>query len=576
MSLIPSGEKIVETKKCRLTGKEFIVTDRDLEFYDKVSPIFAGKKYLIPSPTLCPEERMRRRMVFRNDRNLHKRKCDLSQEEIISCYHPQALFPVYHQKYWYSDSWSPLDFGRNFDFWQKFFDTFHKLSIKVPRPHGNIKNSVNCDYCNYMIDSKNCYLAISSSWSENAFYCFHATHSKDTCDATFSDNLELCYSIFDSFWCYKCMYSDSLRDCRDCYACFDCQNCTDCIFSSNLRNKRFYVFNKEVKESEYRNILGKFLKDASHKGVWSKYLQNRNLAIHKLTKNEHSTNVIWNYLMHCENCFICDELDHAKNCKYSQISAYRGQEYCYDCTGSAWNFCYESMTPLQSNSAIFSDLCVLWHNMYYSALCFSNNCFWCISLHSHEHHCILNKPYSVQEYEQLCWKIIDHMRSTGEWWEFFPHELSPFGYNETVAQEYFPLTESEVKSHGWNWYDEPVKTFEGTFITPLPISEYDEKKVGYDTAQKNIDALLAGVVKCEVTGKPFKIIRQELAFYIEHSLPIPTKHPDQRHKERMDLRNPRTLYERTCAECGTDMITTYSPERPERVVCEECYRKLVY
>lgn len=76
--MIPPGEKIVETKKCRLTGKEFIVTDRDLEFYDKVSPIFAGKKYLIPSPTLCPEERQKRRLCFRNERNLYQRKCDKS------------------------------------------------------------------------------------------------------------------------------------------------------------------------------------------------------------------------------------------------------------------------------------------------------------------------------------------------------------------------------------------------------------------------------------------------------------------------------------------------------------------
>ena len=37
------------------------------------------------------------------------------------------------------------------------------------------------------------------------------------------------------------------------------------------------------------------------------------------------------------------------------------------------------------------------------------------------------------------------MKSTGEWGEFFPHELSPFGYNETVAQEYFPLNEAQAK-----------------------------------------------------------------------------------------------------------------------------------
>jgi hypothetical protein len=39
--IIPPNEKIVETKTCLLSGKEFVVTDKDLEFYDKVSPVFA-------------------------------------------------------------------------------------------------------------------------------------------------------------------------------------------------------------------------------------------------------------------------------------------------------------------------------------------------------------------------------------------------------------------------------------------------------------------------------------------------------------------------------------------------------
>jgi len=32
------------------------------------------------------------------------------------------------------------------------------------------------------------------------------------------------------------------------------------------------------------------------------------------------------------------------------------------------------------------------------------------------------------------------MQETGERGEFFHPSLSPFGYNETVAQEYFPLS----------------------------------------------------------------------------------------------------------------------------------------
>jgi hypothetical protein len=33
-------EKIVETKTCRHCGESFDITDKDLEFYEKVSPVF--------------------------------------------------------------------------------------------------------------------------------------------------------------------------------------------------------------------------------------------------------------------------------------------------------------------------------------------------------------------------------------------------------------------------------------------------------------------------------------------------------------------------------------------------------
>jgi len=78
------------------------------------------------------------------------------------------------------------------------------------------------------------------------------------------------------------------------------------------------------------------------------------------------------------------------------------------------------------------------------------------------------------------------------------------------------MTESEVRAKGWNWHTEDTRSFEGTAYTPLPIREYDERVVGFETAQKNIDAVLAGTIRCEVTKKPFKIIKQELAFYIEN------------------------------------------------------------
>ncbi len=207
----------------------------------------------------------------------------------------------------------------------------------------------------------------------------------------------------------------------------------------------------------------------------------------------------------------------------------------------------------------------------------------------------------------------------GAWGEFFPASLSPFGYNETVAQEYFPMKREEVlgnspleglgvevlgseipltpflKGEIFNWsdYEAPFPKVEKV----IPASKLP------DHITKIPDDILNWVIECEVSGKPFRIIKQELEFYRKHNLPIPRRHPDVRHMDRMKLRNPRKLFERVCdcesceennrkvqsaqksghieevpfltnprtGKTGRKMITTYSPARLERVYCEECY-----
>ena len=142
---------------------------------------------------------------------------------------------------------------------------------------------------------------------------------------------------------------------------------------------------------------------------------------------------------------------------------------------------------------------------------------------------------------------------------------------------FYPLSESEVISRGGLWAS-PIKSknTSNTSDAPLHISEYDEKKVGKERAQKNIDTVLAAVFRCPITGEPFQIIRQELAFHIENSIPLPAIHPRQRHRELMKLRNPRESFERNCDECHKKIATSYAPERPEKVLCEECYMKHIY
>ena len=90
------------------------------------------------------------------------------------------------------------------------------------------------------------------------------------------------------------------------------------------------------------------------------------------------------------------------------------------------------------------------------------------------------------------------------------------------------------------------------------------------------DDIITYAIACEATQKPFRVIIQELEFYRKYNLPLPHKHPDIRHAERLKLRNPSRLRDRTCAKCGTAIKTSYSPERPEIIYCEECYNKEVY
>ena len=83
------------------------------------------------------------------------------------------------------------------------------------------------------------------------------------------------------------------------------------------------------------------------------------------------------------------------------------------------------------------------------------------------------------------------------------------------------------------------------------------------------------ILACERTGKNYRIQKAELKFYKKMNLPIPRLHPDERHKDRMKLRNPRKLWKRTCGDCNCEIQTTFAPERPEKILCEECYLKVV-
>ena len=215
------------------------------------------------------------------------------------------------------------------------------------------------------------------------------------------------------------------------------------------------------------------------------------------------------------------------------------------------NFSYENVDNNVGNNVAFSITTYNSHDVRYCMSCHSGaNLFGCVSLRNKEY-CILNRQYSPSEYDDLISKIKSQMSKMGEYGEFFPPELSPFAYNETIAQEYFPLTKEQVLAKGYHWKEPEIKNY----------------TIGGD------------IVACEHGGKceeacttAFKMIPSELQFYERMKLPHPRLCPNCRHYARLKQRNPLKLWQRQCAKCAKDIETSFAPERPEIVYCEPCYQ----
>src|SRR3989344_5484859 len=144
-------------KICKICGASYEVSETDLSYYEKMSPEFAGKKFAIPPPTLCPDCRQQRRASHLNELKLYKRSCDLTGKMMISNFSPQNPHKVYNQDSWYSDAWDPLEYGCDFNFSRPFFDQYKELGDAVPLPalFTGYQYDENSDYTNYAGKNKN-------------------------------------------------------------------------------------------------------------------------------------------------------------------------------------------------------------------------------------------------------------------------------------------------------------------------------------------------------------------------------------------------------------------------------------
>ena len=568
-------------RACSHCSAAFEITKDDLAFYDDISPIFAQKKCLIPPPTLCSECRFQRRLIFRNDRHLYHRKSSFSGKQMISIYSPEKEFPVYDQDEWWSDAWDASSYGRDVDFSRPFYEQLQELRLAVPRISLFTTGVENSYYTNHALFLKNCYLVFGGGHDEDCLFGNYLSFSKDTLDGLCLYSCERCYEGISSQRCYECVWFMNCRDCTSCLMIEDCESCTNCIGCFGLHRKEYCILNeqmsKEAFEERRRELMPltyeKLLALQSAFDALKATLPHR--GSHTYASEDCTGDAVYGS-KNSKNCFDVTNCEDCKNVAFTP-KGIRSQDATFTSPdGVDHNYFVGSTVGAPRSAFTF----MVWYgsDVYCSMECHHcENVFGCAGLKNGKY-CILNKQYTKEEYEKRVPQIIEHMRKAplrsdgatagqaGEWGEYFPLSLCPYGYNETNALDYFPLTREEALSRGFTWRDELDQS--ETYLGPKP-------KIPHDIAEVP-DDICSQILVCEVTGKPFKIIPQELKFYRSMGIPLPQRCFDQRHRDRIGRRNPRRLWTRACAKCSKEMQTTYAPERPEIVYCEKCYLSTIY
>ncbi|MBI3888315.1 hypothetical protein HY311_00800 [Candidatus Nomurabacteria bacterium] len=569
-----------ETKICQNCKKDFTIEPEDFNFYEKIK---------VPPPTFCPECRLIRRMAWRNVRSLYKRSCGLCEKSLISMYSDKDTAPVYCTECYYGGNWDQFVNAKEYDFSKTFFEQLSELLKINPRFYAyKFGNLINSEFINFAIDDKNCYLSYSVIYCEDVSYSENIDNSKNSLDCLAVNKLDNCYQNIDCELNYNTHYAIKSNNCIDSYFLYDCKNCQNCFLSSNLRNQQYYFNNIKLSKEEYFKKLKEYYLE-THAGIEKAKkefeLLTKEKSIHKYASIYASQNATGDYIHNSRNIKRSFNTIDSENVAYS----YRviKSKDVFDSSGLATGeLIYEGMAPTGNTFKDF--FCYITiegcRECEYSFILKNcSNCFGCVGLTNAKFY-ILNKQYSEKEYFEILGKIkeqmmkmpyIDNNGRIYKYGEFFPIELSFFAYNETQAQEYFPLTKREALKQGYKWKDRIERNYK------IDIKNEDIP----DNLLDVNESIIGKVIECEHQGEckeqcteAFKITASEFQFYKRINLPIPHLCPNCRHIQRIEQRNPPKLWHRQCMKpgCANEFETSYAPERPEIVYCEKCYQQEVY
>ena len=542
----------------------FTIESEDIEFL---------KMLRVPAPTLCPTCRRIRRFTHMGVMRLFKRSCDAPGhgEQVISIFPQECPFPVYDYDYTVSDAFEPFDFGVDYAPGTSPLAQLFSVRKTFPLPAfiNRDGSSVNCEYSNGGRSSKNCYYTSGAFGSENVWYSGLVNKSKEVMSSRAINDCDTIYEVLGGKSLYKTSFAFFSNDCSDSTLIFDCRNCTNCFGCVNLRNKSNCIFNEQKTKEEYDAFM------AANTPLSHAALQEHKERFWKLVKalpanasrNVSSENVSGVLIENSRNAFDATDSKRAEHVRHvdgalthkdsMDILFSGGSELLYETTNVGSS---SSRVKFSISSKFTTDSEFVFNSMNIS------NCFMCFGLQG-KSYCVLNRQYSPEEYWPLVDSIKTEMLAGGEYGEHPDMRFSAQCYNFSLGGLYYPLPGETVRKLGGFFAAEP-DTNVGS-LELVPASELP------DTIAEVDDSILGKAIICEETGRPFRIIPTELAFYRKLGVPLPRVHPNVRLDRVYRFSPTGTRFYASCAKCGKDVQSIYDPKDGYLLYCESCYQKEV-
>lgn len=299
---------------------------------------------------------------------------------------------------------------------QSFFKEFKRIISSQPKTPLKILFSENCEYGNDLYYCKDILYGFDSAKCTNSVYIYDSFIC-DTCnDCDYAVESQLCYESVDPFKAYNCDYLDYCADIRDSAYCHWCWNSNNLFGCTNLQNKSFCIFNRQLTETEYKEKVKEYRKWPQEKvfAVLEELKKRYPLTQTIEAYNENTT--YGNYIHYNKNCYLCFDAAHNENCAYLYDSFYCANCFDMTYTSQTVELSYEAI----SSAHIFNSNYIFWSkHCIDSSYIFNSdnlkNCLGCVGL-AHKQYCILNRQFTKEEYEKISSQILAELSKANLSW----------------------------------------------------------------------------------------------------------------------------------------------------------------